>query len=691
MSVTFLRYPGWTGQQVVQQTLRETTTAQPIFLLVQLHPRDDRCDMSIVLNKLTKRYEGHPVVNDVSLEVTDGEFFVLLGSSGSGKTTVLSMIAGLTGIDQGNILLHGRDVTALPTQARNVGFVFQNYALFQHMTIADNIEFGLRVRKTTAAERRRRRDELLEMVGLAGLGGRMPRQLSGGQQQRVALARALAHQPDVLLLDEPLGALDAKIRVELRRTLHAVQRELGVTTIMVTHDQEEAFELADRMGVMSFGRLLEVGKPEELYKRPQTEFVATFLGTANLLLGQATDNGVQVGPYHFELDEPRLLAQLDDAHRVQVLFRPEDVVLVDSAKALGCPPLGRGEVVGVTFGGSFERLRVRLPPIPGVRVIAPPVAYGGSSFLVEATRSQDQVDRLPLQVGDCVWVGLHHVHVLTHPGLRFLVLTDKSTGAQSAVAMTSQMARMAHARVMVLGYGLPAPELSSHLQGVKEQLGSGLAGLETSTSTLPVDEATAVEVEREPADLVIIGAGQPNTLSLAEKLLQSGHHHLLLVPPGQGLPQRALVCVARGEPGKEDVLFAGRLLRHLGATATLFTALPVESEPAPAALAATQRYLDNGVQTLALLGVPAQTAVHVGSVVDGILDQLKQQAFDLLVVGAPLPDVDGKIVFGGVINQLLRAVQERSCPVLIVRSSLNSVSPLLANLAEQKWAREVVL
>ncbi|HMN31343.1 MAG TPA: ATP-binding cassette domain-containing protein, partial [Caldilineaceae bacterium] len=157
--------------------------------------------MSIVLAELTKRYDSHPVVNHLSLEVDDGEFFVLLGSSGSGKTTVLTMIAGLTGVDEGRILLHGRDVTALPVQERNVGFVFQNYALFQHMSVADNIEFGLRVRKVAAAERRRRRDELLEMVGLAGLGNRLPRQLSGGQQQRVALARALAIRPDVLLLD----------------------------------------------------------------------------------------------------------------------------------------------------------------------------------------------------------------------------------------------------------------------------------------------------------------------------------------------------------------------------------------------------------------------------------------------------------------------------------------------------------
>jgi len=247
--------------------------------------------MSIVLEQLTKRYEGYPVVNNISLEVVNGEFFVLLGSSGSGKSTILRMIAGLAGIDAGRVMLHGRDVTAQPPQQRGTGFVFQNYALFRHMSVAENVEFGLRIRKVAAAARRRKRDELLELVGLAGLGARMPRQLSGGQQQRVALARALAYEPEVLLLDEPFGALDAKIRIDLRRTLRTIQREIGMTTIFVTHDQEEAFELADRLGVMNVGRLLEVGPPDELYLHPQTEFVATFLGTANLLVGRASADG----------------------------------------------------------------------------------------------------------------------------------------------------------------------------------------------------------------------------------------------------------------------------------------------------------------------------------------------------------------------------------------------------------------
>jgi len=211
--------------------------------------------MSIVLENLTKYYGGRRIVDRVSLEIADGELFVLLGSSGSGKSTVLRLIAGLARVDSGTVNLFGRDVTSVPAQERGVGFVFQNYSIFRHMTVAKNIEFGLRLRGVPRADRRRKSDELLELIGLGGLGDRYSHQLSGGQQQRVALARALAYEPRVLLLDEPFGALDAKIRSQLRRTLRDLQRALHVTTILVTHDQEEAFELADRIGVVERGRL----------------------------------------------------------------------------------------------------------------------------------------------------------------------------------------------------------------------------------------------------------------------------------------------------------------------------------------------------------------------------------------------------------------------------------------------------
>src|SRR6476469_5409001 len=309
--------------------------------------------MSIALDQVTKRYQDQPVVNDVSIEVGEGEFFVLLGPSGSGKSTLLRAVAGLTGIDHGRISLHGKDVTHVRARDRGVGLVFQNYALFRHMTVADNIEFALRVRRMKAADRRDRRKELLRLVALEGMDERLPGQLSGGQQQRVAVARALAHKPQVLLLDEPFGALDAKIREELRRTIRAVQRELGITTVLVTHDQEEAFALADRIGVMNQGRLLECGPPDDLYTRPQTRFVATFLGAANLLLGYRSRQGLR-------FTEPNGADGGSDAppQEFVAVLRPEEVELAATAPDVKSTPVGQATVEEVIFGGSVERLRV---------------------------------------------------------------------------------------------------------------------------------------------------------------------------------------------------------------------------------------------------------------------------------------------------------------------------------------------
>jgi sulfate transport system ATP-binding protein len=639
--------------------------------------------MSILLEQLTKRYDGHPVVNNVSLEVRDGEFFVLLGSSGSGKTTILNLIAGLIGVDQGKILLHGRDVTHLPTQQRRVGFVFQNYALFQYMTVAENIEFGLSIRKTPAPERRRRRDELLELVGLAGLGERMPRQISGGQQQRVALARALAHQPDVLLLDEPLGALDAKIRTELRRTLRAIQRKLGIATILVTHDQEEAFDLADRIGVMSFGRLVEVGTPEELYQRPQTEFVASFLGTANLLVGSATPERIQVGPLHFDITEAT--GQISEERRVQVLFRPEDVALGSYPDELDCPSLGKAKVEEISFAGSFERLRLRLPPLTGVRPIAPPVAYGNNSILVDATRSPDQTNRFPLKVGGSAWVGVRRIHTLAHPGLRFLLVTDGSLRAQAGLALGGHIARLAHARVTLLGCGQDGPALKEHLEQVRKQLGSGMASLEVETSSAGMAQAVTQAAEKQPCDLVVMGFRPQEDTLLAEQILHSGDHHLLLVPSPQSMLSQALICVAHGEPGKDDVLFAGRLVRHLGADATLLSVIP-DSGKDPMLITRAERFLAGGVNTLSVLGVPAKTIVRQGSTGDEILREVENGDYDLLVLGAPLPKHGGQISLSGVTGQVLNTISDRS--TLIVRSHYMGASVYPTSIDEYTYSME---
>ncbi|HEX7184718.1 MAG TPA: ATP-binding cassette domain-containing protein [Thermoanaerobaculia bacterium] len=629
--------------------------------------------MSIVVEELTKRYGGQPVVNNISLEVADGELFVLLGSSGSGKSTLLRMIAGLTDIDAGRVLLHGQDVTDLPPARRGVGFVFQSYALFRGMSVAENVEFALSIRGVAKAARQRRRDELLELVGLAGLGGRMPRQLSGGQQQRVALARALAHQPEVLLLDEPFGALDAKVRVELRRTIRDIQRELGITTVFVTHDQEEAFELADRLAVLSFGRLLEAGPPEELYLRPETEFVATFLGTANLMVGENTADGVQLGPVRFPLSTQ---ADGEGSRRVQVLFRPEDVALCDVPDDLACPSLGQAVVDHRAFVGSFERLRLRLPPFPGVRTIAPAPPFGSDDLWIEASRTQDQARRFPLRTGDSTWVGVQRVHALVHPGLRFLLLTDGAPRARAALSFGAELARLAHARVTLLGSGGGEIGQEDRLQEAREQLGSGLAALETRELPGPPGRAVAEETARQPCDLVVLGMpGLPDRepaggIALAEEILRAGHHHLLLVPGGFSgpIPSRVLICVAVGEPGKSDVSFAGRLASHLRAETTILTVLPEEErgDGRTGATLRAERFLAGNRRILSRLGVPVETRIRYGAAREEILAEIAEDGHDLLVLGAPLPRAGHEIGLGGLVARLVPELKSR--PVLIVRS-----------------------
>ena len=245
----------------------------------------------IRIENIGKKYGDLWVVTGVSLEVNEAEFVVLLGPSGSGKSTILRMVAGLTMPDEGRILLNAADITPLPPQQRGFGFVFQNYSIFPYMNVAENIGFGLKIRKTPPAERRRRTERLLEMVGLAGLGARYAHQLSGGQLQRVALARALAYDPKVLLLDEPFGAVDAKTRIQLRKSLKGIVKEMGVTTLMVTHDQEEAFELADRIAVVNRGRIEQCDLSSEVYYTPVTRFTADFVGDINFMEGQVSASG----------------------------------------------------------------------------------------------------------------------------------------------------------------------------------------------------------------------------------------------------------------------------------------------------------------------------------------------------------------------------------------------------------------
>ena len=245
--------------------------------------------MNIQLKDIVKRFGTLEAVSHVSLQINDGELFTLLGPSGCGKTTILRLIGGFHKPDHGEIYFDGKPVTPIPPYERNIGMVFQNYALWPHMTISDNITYGLKLKKIPRAEIANKVSQVLKLVNLTGLEKRFPGQLSGGQQQRVALARALVLNPDVLLLDEPLSNLDAKIRIQVRAEIRKLQKELGITTIYVTHDQEEALTLSDRIAVINLGKLLQIGSPRDLYERPENPFVADFIGINNLIPGDVRE------------------------------------------------------------------------------------------------------------------------------------------------------------------------------------------------------------------------------------------------------------------------------------------------------------------------------------------------------------------------------------------------------------------
>ena len=259
--------------------------------------------VEITVRNANKHYGDFAALDDVSLEIPAGSLTALLGPSGSGKSTLLRSIAGLETIDSGTVIIGGRDVSSLTPQQRDIGFVFQHYAAFKHMTVRENVGFGLSIRKRPKAEITKKVDELLEIVGLAGFQSRYPSQLSGGQRQRMALARALAVDPKVLLLDEPFGALDAKVRADLRTWLRRLHEEVHVTTVLVTHDQQEALDVADRIAVLNKGRIEQVGSPDDLYDRPANEFVMTFLGEVARL------NGVLVRPHDLRLGRTPELAR----------------------------------------------------------------------------------------------------------------------------------------------------------------------------------------------------------------------------------------------------------------------------------------------------------------------------------------------------------------------------------------------
>ena len=610
--------------------------------------------MSIVLDQLTKLYAGRRVVDRVSLEIGDSELFVLLGSSGSGKSTVLRLIAGLSREDGGTINLFGRDVTGLPAQERGVGFVFQNYSIFRHMTVSKNIEFGLRLRKVPHAERRRKSDELLELIELGGLGDRYAHQLSGGQQQRVALARALAYQPRVLLLDEPFGALDAKIRTQLRRTLREIQRALSVTTILVTHDQEEAFELGDRIGVIDRGRLLEVGTGEALYSRPQSFFVATFLGAGTVLVGRCEEGRARFGSVTLPIP-PEL--PHEEGGPVRLLVRPEQVALGEETSA-GAPSFGKATVAEQTFAGGLRRVRVRLPE-GGFRQIFPIAPYGEEGILIDAVVAADR------ELAPEVEVSLKRWRVLAQPEPRVLV-ADAGLRSTEALAAAVRVGRAIGGALTVLGVARDSDEIEKVRASLVERMAAADAGqIEIRVRAGDRGEQIATELAESFYDLYVAdggGDGEKRRGSLLdEPVLAARTRTPVLFVRGTPRPLRnLLVCTAVGEPGRQAVRLGGWLAARLRARALLLHVLRGAEEPPEWVRA----HLERGVRTLHALGVQGEFRVRrARSPLEGILAEVREGEHDLVVIGSHGPRLRSVLGRDDVTNQVLTASDR---PVLVI-------------------------
>lgn len=367
---------------------------------------------------LSKHFGKTSVLENISFDVAEGEVLVLLGASGSGKTTILRIIAGLEMPLKGKVILHGKDVTDLPARERGVGVIFQSYALFPKMTVEKNIGYGLRIRKRRRKEIRETVNELLALVQLEEHRKKYPSQLSGGQQQRVAIARTLAYKPEVLLFDEPFGALDTQTRSHLRREIRALLKKVKVPSIFITHDQEEALELGDRVAVLNQGRIEQIGTPFDIYNHPATEYVATFLGAANIIDAVVKDDFLEVG-------SAQVPASLDPAKFrqdacVKIVFRPEDVVLSRSdLPPPGLTKIANARIQEIIFVGAYERIRLQLDlggeecrrdESPYYLTTETPERQTTKSII--ATRPKPEATATRLQVGDRVVVAITSFTVL---------------------------------------------------------------------------------------------------------------------------------------------------------------------------------------------------------------------------------------------------------------------------------------
>lgn len=368
---------------------------------------------------ISKRFGKTSVLENINFEVAEGEALVLLGASGSGKTTILRIIAGLEQPYTGKVMLHNKDVTELPARERGVGVIFQAYALFPKMTVEKNIGYGLKIRHRKRKEIRETVEDLLALVQLQEHRKKYPSQLSGGQQQRVAIARTLAYKPEVLLFDEPFGALDAQTRSHLRREIRALLRKVNVPAVFITHDQEEALELGDRIAVIKSGHIEQIGTPEEVYNQPATEYVATFLGAANVLAGVVREGTVEIGSTRIPLHPGQ--NEFSEGQAVKIVFRPEDVSVSPTASLpAGHECIANGIIEEKSFVGAYERLSLRIDltesstcdPSETPYYLTTQTPESDTTRPIIATRPKPEASATKVQVGDRIAIGLSSFTVL---------------------------------------------------------------------------------------------------------------------------------------------------------------------------------------------------------------------------------------------------------------------------------------
>ncbi|HVF29715.1 MAG TPA: ABC transporter ATP-binding protein [Pyrinomonadaceae bacterium] len=355
-------------------------------------------NFAVSVRNLSKSFGSATVLDDINFNVAEDEIVVLLGASGSGKTTILRIIAGLEMPGSGSVILHGKDVTDLPARLRGTGVIFQSYALFPKMNVEQNIAYGLKLRRRSKKDIKETIDRLVEMVHLEEHRTKHPSQLSGGQQQRVAIARALAYEPEVLLFDEPFGALDAQIRATLRREIRSLLKKIRVPSIFITHDQEEALELGDRIAVLNSGRIEQIATPYEVYSRPETEHVATFLGAANLIDGVIRGQTFQSGDISLLIDDEY---RFNDGQAATLVLRPEDVFLRRPENLMqNYQRMCEGVIEEMSFVGAFERVGVRLETPEHKHIIV--------------TRPKTETAAFHLEIGQRVTVGVVRFRILAN-------------------------------------------------------------------------------------------------------------------------------------------------------------------------------------------------------------------------------------------------------------------------------------